>query len=174
MDQNTKTLVKRHPLLRNAPLLGRGSFCYVFQGKKKTSVLKLTTDPTHVAYLTDSDAPHGVYKPKVFANHRVIGETSAGRDLFLLEVERLQPIDDGSANWDLADTLIVHHFNNDWLPQSKRSARWASEDLLCFMRELNRFTRIFECRLDLSTANFMERSNRQLVFNDPVMPLRKR
>lgn len=168
IDPNVRALLKQHPLLKGTNIIGRGAFCCVFEGKKKTRVYKLTTDSTHAAYLTDADAPQGLYKPKVFANHHVVGETSTGLDLFLLEVERLRPIRKGSANWDLAEALIQYDRDHGRLPQSKRSARWATDELLCFMRQLNQFTRIFGCRLDLSKANFMERNNGHLVFSDPV------
>lgn len=66
-------------LLLGRRTLGRGTFSAVFEGTTAESVLKLTMGPEQYAYMTDGQAPQGVYKPRLYADHGIVGNTSQAK-----------------------------------------------------------------------------------------------
>ncbi len=156
--------------LRQAKLLGRGTFGAVFEGSKPGRVFKLTTDRSHRDYLVDGLSPEGVYKPKVFEDFDEVGETSKGYSLYLFEMERLQPIRRGTANGRLARRIV------NFVGAAKRCPEMDDKGwddlppaLFRFMEDLNMFISNFDCRYDMHWKNFMERDDGTLVFSDPVL-----
>ena len=165
-DQNVRRLVKHHPLLKDAQEIGRGAFCIVFESKRKTRVLKLTADKYHYKYLTQG--PKSVYRPLVYQDYKKIGQTKDGLDIYLLEVERLYPIEaDKFNNKKLAMQIIEAQEHLGKLPQTSRQLVAVPEDMLVFMRQLNKFQKDVGCHYDLHESNFMQRKNGRLIFSDP-------
>lgn len=174
-DWRVRCLRRSHPLLMKKIQIGAGQFCRVFETQDPNRVLKLTVDSCHVAYLTDYTSPEGRYKPVVFEDFGEIGETTAGESVYLLEVERLQKLQTGSANARLARRLIRYSEDSrHWrsglrqLPQTEEQLPGLAPDLYEFMEEINQFTGNYDCWLDLHLGNFMERTDGTLIFSDPV------
>ena len=172
---------KIHPLLKDKRVLGRGSFCRVFEGTRRNRVLKLTADRSHVQYLTDDRSPHGRFKPIVHENHGIVGQTKHGVEVHLLEIERLGKLRPGTPAFKLAIALSSYcRLQGTLLPifkdrnkEALRNVRHLlSHELLAFMSEVNFFTIFSNCSLDMHRANFMERTDGTLVFSDPVFDKR--
>lgn len=161
-----RRLVKRHPLLKDAQEIDHGAFCIVFESKRKTRVLKLTADRYHYKYLTQG--PKSVYRPLVYQDYKKVGQTEDGLDIYLLEVERLYPVEaDKFNNDELAMQIIEAQERLGVLPQTATQLVAVPEDLLAFMRKLNKFRKEVGCHYDLHLCNFMQRKNGRLIFSDP-------
>ena len=168
-DPCVDRIINENGLLRDADLLGAGTFCMTFTGKKSTRVFKLTADKTHHAYLTDGTCVGNLFKPRVYNDFGVIGKTAYGVDVFLLEVERLKDLVSGSNHEKLVSNLIYFENVNGRLPESKKDAPALDPELFLFMRSLNKFVNMqSSARFDLCESNFMQRKNGRLIFNDPV------
>jgi hypothetical protein len=167
-DWNVKRLRATHPAFAGTRLLARGSFCAVFTMPDPTRVLKLTTDATHIGYLTDGLAPQGAYKPQVLAEHDVDVETSHGLSLYLLEVERLQKVQPGSPAKKLAGRLMRYFKEHERLPDEPGEVEGLTAPLARFLDQLNWFFTNYRARPDLKLDNFMQRDDGTLVLSDPV------
>ena len=84
-DPRVRSFVRSNERLRTAKVIGKGSFCRVFETPDPTRVLKLTTDSAHAAYLVDRFSPQGPFKPIVHHNYDVVCETLNGLDVRLFE-----------------------------------------------------------------------------------------
>ncbi len=165
-DPAVSRLRKRHPLLKNKKIIGRGVFCRVFEGSTPQSVYKLTADRSHVEYLTDRLSPQGRFKPVVIEDYGVVGTLKTGTDIYLLEVERLQRLKRRSKNARLVAEIMNQ--TRRALPTEDKALEKDQPGLLEFMEDLNNFTYNFLCTFDLHYANFMERTDGTLIFSDPV------
>jgi hypothetical protein len=168
-DPSVVSLRRSHPAFAGTRLLKRGSFCGVFSQPQSDCVLKLTTDSSHVGYLTDWCAPKGDYKPRVLTDHGQVGETSLrALPLYLLEVERLKPLQAGSASSKLARRLSRFTRACRNFPEDLQALSDLSPPLLEFIAQLSWFIDNYDCKLDAHAQNFMERDDGTLVFSDPV------
>lgn len=96
----------RHDALKGLPRIARGAFCAVFD--RGDTVLKLTADPVQYSFATDHCAPRGKHFTTLVKNYGCVGSTADDEDLFLFEVEKLQPVRRGAPVWvkKLVDRLI--------------------------------------------------------------------
>jgi len=76
--------------LENHPIIGKGYFSTVFDNGN--TVLKLTADEGAYSFLTNADRTSAL--PKVVNNSGHVGKTD-GNNLFLLEIEKLEPLPRG-------------------------------------------------------------------------------
>lgn len=149
-------------------MLGRGEFCAVFEMVEPDRVLKLTTDPAHVAYLVDGLSPSGIHRPILFATHGKVGETKRGLPLYLVEVEKLYPIKRGSPNARLVRKITRYVEACKRFPEQDDELADMPSELSGFMCRLNWFWMNYKCQPDAKHSNFMQRADGTLVFNDPV------
>jgi len=158
------------PIFANTRLLARGTFCAVFETSSPDRVLKLTTDRSHYAYLTDGLAPEGPYKPQVLENHGYLEDTWTGAPLYLLEVERLRPVTPRTENSRLARRIVAYTDGEGegQYPTQPGQVKGLTEPLAMFCEEVNYFTSNFDCVTDPRVGNFMERNDGTLVMSDPV------
>lgn len=157
-----------HPGLVKKSVIGRGSFCAVFESSSSDRVLKLTTDRAHADYLTDGCAPDGDLKPQVFEDFGEVGATTTGIPLRLFEVERLVPLVRGTPLSKLVLRIIRYTQRKRRFPDDVRDVLALSEKLAKFMWQLNCFTANFDYACDAKFNNFMQRADGSLVFNDPI------
>lgn len=167
-DPAVASVRRTHPLLRGTRVLGRGSFCVVFETAQTDRVLKLTTDRAHVDYLLDGCSPQGEHKPRVLADHEEVGTTSRGLPMYLLEVERLQRIKRGTPNGTLAQRIVRFADKHRHFPDELRDVPALTSALADFMGVLNIFISNFSYMRDAKFDNFMQRADGTLVFSDPV------
>lgn len=181
-----------HPAIAGKTLIGRGTFSLVFDNGD--TVLKLTTDSCHYEMLKFY-SDDGVRFPKVLADHGVVGvQGHMDLNLYLIEVERLEPITVKSGEWKLVKALIKGAANmmRTKTPVFERHAnkidmRLIVPETLFQMAEdktlptdvkealdsIARFSMDYEgVALDFHRANFMVRpSTGAAVFSDPVYNL---
>lgn len=163
--------------LKDKKLLSGGQFSRVFESDHSNRVLKLTADRAHVEYLIGKKAPAGPFKPVVFEDYGVVGKTSQRLDVHLLEVEKLQSLRTGTHNYRMANAL------SNWClsphipfpgPREilegpfKPLSELFCDELLEFMKQVNRFSVGIDCSLDVKVSNFMERQDGAFIFSDPV------
>jgi hypothetical protein len=167
-DFAVQRLRQVHPAFRGTRFLARGSFSGVYSTSQPDRVLKLTTDSSHVAYLTDGCAPSGVHKPVLLRNYGEVGTTERDLGLYLVEVEKLQPVSRGTANGLLARRIIRYVAKNHMYPEELGDISGLTRSLVDFMTDLNWFVAHYDCHTDARWTNFMERADGTLVFSDPV------
>ena len=172
-DTNVNSFVNSDERLRNARMLGRGSFSQVFDTPDPARVFKLTADAAHTSYLLDCYSPQGPFKPVVYEDYGVVCTTKTGIDVYLLEMERLHKVRRGTPNGRLVRQIV--HFvrlRTYWdrqLPMVEDDLTWLPAELADFMGELNYFVWNFNWALDIGWQNFMERADGTLVLSDPVI-----
>lgn len=169
-DWKVAVLRRTLPCFAKTRTLARGTFSAVFETPDPTRVLKLTTDATHYAYLTDGLSPEGPHKPVVLHDYGEVGETSDGVSLYLVALERLQKVRPGTEN-GLLTRRIVRYANKDpdkRYPDDTDHVPGMPASLVRFMADLNHFIFNLAFRADVHGGNFMERADGTLVVNDPV------
>lgn len=167
-DSAVQRLRLVHPAFRGTKFLARGSFSAVYSTPQPNRVLKLTTDSSHMSYLTEGCAPSGVHKPRVLQNYGHVGTTEKDLALYLVEVEKLLPVRRGTINGLLARRIIRYARKNSMYPEELGDAPDLTRSLVDFMTDLNWFIANYDCHPDAKWTNFMERADGTLVFNDPV------
>lgn len=142
--------------------------------------MKLTSDESHLTYLTHKASPRSIHKPILYENFGVIGETKWGGSLYLLELERLRRIRCGSANAEIVrrvaefsqeeQHVAVGCSRGYWLPRPKDFIPGLPVTLAKFFEELERFNdSCGNAEIDNEGRNnFMERADGTLVFSDPL------
>lgn len=171
-----------HPLLRGCRELGRGESCVVLDKGDGETVFKVVMCPATYAFLTSPDRPVGDHYPKVLADHGVIGTTSLGYPMHLLEVEKLYPLPEGSEAEAVAQRIRLayleccHHWSH-WagdmgamaLGAMTRTPMGFSMDILDALNRLSDFVDAYQALPDLlNRDNLMMRKDGTLVFSDPV------
>jgi len=169
-DCKVATLRRTMPCFAKTRTLARGTFSAVFETPDPTRVLKLTTDATNYAYLTEGFAPDGPHKPVVLHDHGEVGETSEGVTLYLLELERLQKVTTGTENGLLARRIVRYANKNPdkRYPDDPDHIPGMPPSLVRFMDDLNHFIFHSAFAPDVHWGNFMERADGTLVVSDPV------
>lgn len=169
-----------HPLLQGLTLLGRGEHSMVF-AKDDERVYKLTDCPAAYAILTAEDRPTGEHYPKVFQDFGVVDHAPSG-PLYLVEMERLEPLQAGTAAWLMATDLQQAYMQScrSWYQLGENMAAMAfnsmlrtplglSADVHSALEDLHRFMEENQIRPDLlNRNNMMVRRDGTLVFSDPV------
>lgn len=162
-------LARQHPVLRNAQIIGAGTFALVFDDGDDTSVLKLTADKYGYMYLCDGVyAPEKDFAPVVYEDFYDVGETSEGDTLYLIRVERLRPLAPATPARKLA-TKIVRTLGRHQTIAALRKVE-LPPGMVSFVDDLERFmTNTGDSSLDIGYGNFMTRDDGTLIFNDPVV-----
>lgn len=190
-------LATKHPALQGLRALARGHFCRVYDNGD--TVLKLTADPLSYAIYTDGHRPQGEHFPVLVRDHGEAGawinpSTKKSYPLYLVEMEKLQPISRGpAAIRKLARELCRHISSASTQARSSLDLGWgwgttpetshriavealrlASEDeaLPASIREaleqLSSFIANFKgATLDWHSKNLMRRGD-TLVLNDVI------
>lgn len=172
LDRGVQAVRRTHPDLLGKGALARGTFSVVFEGTEPGRVLKLTLDETHYVYMTDGLAPTGPHKPVLFQDYGVVGNTGAGTNLYLLEVERLAPL----PRVDRGRRAIARFFRDTAYSDrlEGEEAHFAeygmSASLANFFSQLCCFASNFSFAVDRAVGqNYMRRlSDGMLVASDPV------
>jgi hypothetical protein len=178
----TAETVPDHPLLRGRRELGRGEFSVVIDKGDDLAVYKVVMCPATYAFLASPDRPVGDHYPRVFADHGVIGATTMGYPIHLLEIEKLYPLPAGSEAEAIAQKIRLAYLEN-----CRRWAHWAGEmgamaltamtrtpmgfsmDILDALSGLSQFVDDYHAFPDLlNKNNLMMRKDGTLVFSDPV------
>lgn len=169
-DWRVKQVRNAHPALLKSKVLGSGVFATAFDDGDPATVLKLTTDRYSYAYLTDGCySPSKDHAPRVYEDFGQVGETSRNDPLFLVRVERLQPLENGTVSKkfarkvaklsNMADCFTAEALDKLEMPTSLRKF---FEQLECFFLNMGGSP-------DLGNlANVMQRHDGTLVLNDPV------
>lgn len=76
-------------VLKGRRLLGRGSFCAVFESSHPNRIFKLMVDRGHYLYHTHERSPVGPLRPTLYRDFGQIGRTRRGLTIFMVEVEKL-------------------------------------------------------------------------------------
>lgn len=169
-----------HPMLQNLPVVGRGEHSVVF-AKDGERVYKLTDCPAAYAILTAPDRPRGCHYPQVFQDFGVVGRAPSG-PLYLVEMERLEPLQAGTAAWLMATSVQQAYMEScrAWYQLGENMAAMAfhsmlrtplglSADVHSALEDLRRFMEENQIRPDLlNRNNMMVRRDGTLVFSDPV------
>lgn len=178
----TAERLPEHPLLQGRKELGRGEFSIVIDKGDDEAVYKVVMCPATYAFLASPERPVGDHYPKVFADHGVIGFTSMGYPIYLLEIEKLYPLPEGSEAEALAQKIRLAYLENchrwsHWaadmgamaLNAMTRTPMGFSMDILDALGRLSRFVDDYHALPDLlNRNNLMMRKDGTLVFSDPV------
>ena len=162
-----------HPALRGKPALARGEFSAIFEGSRPDTVLKLTADASHYAYMTDGYAPDGPHKPELIADLDEVGEAATGETLYLLEVERLAPVRKQD-EYTRAVRRTMRAVRGARIPESVWEDQKLPPSLAAFFQSLNWFAVNFGYCIDAKFgSNYLCRPcDGTLVASDPVFDQR--
>lgn len=83
----------KFPVLAGKQMIGDGCFSYVFEGTKKSTVLKLTCDSVYAEFIRLKGGEFGI--PKLMNDYGSVYTELYG-EVFLFEIERLRPL----SKWD--------------------------------------------------------------------------
>lgn len=165
------------PLLKGLPVIGRGKFASVYDRGK--TVMKLTADAHSYDFLRLKAKGNPVF-PRVVTDHGMVGEVG-GIPVFLLEMEKLKPVEKESFGARFADRFIRQYAAAYPALGAQYSNSWCSVEALCRMSELESFPLRLRrglldlaefmaprgCVADFHLQNFMMRGE-QVVLNDPI------
>lgn len=170
------------PMLRDLRVIGRGEHCVVFDAGDGRSVFKLIACPLTYAFYAGADRPRGPHYPALLADHGKVGETAGGKPVFLVELEKLLPLAEGSEAARVATLIAGTYFEacRKWTSFGDQMGRLAlgtvmrtplglSDDLCEALAALEAFVEDFAVLPDLlNRGNIMMRADGTLVFSDPV------
>ena len=162
-------------VIRDLPIIGRGSFAAVFD--KGDRVMKLTVDKFQHDFLGASDNP---LFPRVYHSLGQVGEVN-GCPAFLVEMEKLNRIEEGSFHEAFVKRLISEFVGNypahdetvsDALCCAEALLRMSNKEsftsrLQSGLLDIAEFVVRHNCIADFHAGNFMLR-DKQIVFHDPV------
>ena len=174
--------VPAHPLLDGKPEIGRGEYSIVLDKGDGERVYKLVSSPADYFLYTADDRPRGKHFPIIHADHGIIGRARSGYPLHLLEMEKLYPLDEGSAAAGVAESLMEFYWRacEQWSKLGADMGRIAlyqmtanplaiADSLQQALKALSDFVEDYQVLPDiLNTNNLMMRKDGTLVFSDPV------
>ncbi len=174
--------VPSHALLAGRTEIGRGEYSIVLDHDDPERVYKVVSSPADLFLYTADDRPRGPHFPVIHANHGAIGRAQSGYLFHLLEMERLFPLQEGSASSDLANRLIEAYWFacQQWSrlgPDMGRIALYhlavtpadMPDSLKQALKALSDFVEEYQVLPDLlNSNNLMARADGTLVFSDPV------
>jgi len=174
--------VPEHPLLAGRTEIGRGEYSIVLDHDDPERVYKVVSSPADLFLDTADDRPRGPHFPVVHANHGAISRARSGYLFHLLEMERLFPLQEGSASAALANRLVEAYWCacQQWSrlgPDMGRIALYhlavtpaeMPDSLKQALKALSDFVEEYRVMPDLLNANnLMVRADGTLVFSDPV------
>ena len=174
--------VPAHPLLDGHREIGRGEHSIVIDKGDGERIYKIVSSPADYFLYTADDRPRGIHFPIVFADHGQIGRALSGYKLYLIEMERLYPLTEGSAAAQLATRLIELYWAacEKWSRLGTNMGRIAlhhmTQDPLGFdesmqqaLKALSEFVEEYHLLPDILNANnLMMRKDGTLVLSDPV------
>ncbi len=177
--------VPEHPLLKGRPEIGRGESTIVLEADTvdgQERVYKVLSSPTDYAYYTAPDRPTGRHFPVVFADHGTAGHSSRGFPFYIVEVERLYPLNNHGDAAEVATKISTSYFDACmmWRNLAQDMGRIALHHLAVTpmgwadtmqqsLQALETFSEEYGALPDLIKAdNLMMRKDGTLVFSDPV------
>jgi hypothetical protein len=174
--------VPEHPLLAGKREIGRGEYSIVLESGDDDRVYKVISSPADLFLFTAEDRPSGIHFPIVYANHGMIGRAKSGYPFYLLEMERLYPLQENSPAAELATRLIEVYWLacQQWSQLGSNMGRIAlyhmtvtpvavNESLQQALKALSDFVEEYQVLPDILNANnLMMRKDGTLVFSDPV------
>lgn len=166
----------KHPALKSKEIIGRGSFCSVFDNGD--TVLKMTTDK-HQFDLYTAGLDNPIF-PRLHRNHGEIG-TLGGAPVYLVEMEKLGEISRDSEQFEFIRAIRKHYAqvfpcHDENYTEAHCSAealiRLVDQESFAFrlksgILDLAEFMVGRNCVADFHHRNFMTRGS-QIVFNDPI------
>ena len=169
------------PRLEGLPQIGEGEHCRVYD-EGNGRVLKVTDCPAAHTFLTDPDSPRGRHYPVVHADYGEVGRTERGLPIYMVEMERLLPLEVGTLPWAVARTISSTYEQGcrSWMSFGENMTTLAfgsllrtplglSQDIHDALQGLYGFVQSNQLRADfLKTENMMMREDGTLVFSDPV------
>lgn len=166
-----------HPRISGLRCIGHGFFSVIY-AQNAASVIKMTVDPATYALLTDPSEPKHPLFPRVIKDHGIIGDYD-GRDVVLLELERLVPLETGSAAYRTVRRICrMYHDGLDERGGANSLKRTICDHMYrrCIDPQLGEalwlvagFVESYGCSLDMYVRNFMHRqTTRELVLSDLV------
>lgn len=170
-----------HPAFDGLEMIGEGEYSRVYALDEERVLKVMDCAATH-AFLTDSARPRNRHYPIVHRDYGEVGRTDRGHPLYMVEMERLQPLEVGSLPWALAGNIARSYeegcrsfvqFGESMTMLAfrglLRTPLGLSEDLSEALASLYRFVEDNQLRADfLKTDNIMVRRDGTLVFSDPV------
>ena len=174
--------VPAHPLLDGRREIGRGEYSIVLDQDDPERVYKIVSSPADYFLYTAPDRPRGAHFPVVHADHGIIGRASTGYPFYLLEMERLYPLQDNSPAASLATRVMDVYWNAclQWSRLGTSMGRIAlyhmaarplevEDSLQQALKALSDFVEEYQVLPDiLNASNLMMRKDGTLVFSDPV------
>lgn len=170
-----------HPALEGREQIGEGEHCrvYALDGDR---VLKVTDCPATHAFLTDKDAPRGRHYPVIHRDYGQVGRNGRGHPIYMVEMERLLPLEVGTLPWAVANTIGAAYQAGcrSWMAFGENMSTLAfssllrtplglSQDIFEALQGLYHFVEDNQLRADfLKPENMMVRADGTLVFSDPV------
>lgn len=174
--------IPAHSLLQGKTELGRGESCIVLDKGDDERVYKIVTCPATYAFLASPERPAGDHYPRLFTDHGKIGETRQGFPIYLLEMEKLYPLDATTEAYVQAEKIRLAYLEGchrwaSWaggmgamaLLSMTRTPMGFSSDILEALQKLSVFVEEFQALPDLlNKNNLMMRKDGTLVFADPI------
>lgn len=174
-----------HPLLSGRKLLARGSFSAVYE--LDNNVAKVTIDTSSVQLLRSAKNAYPAL-PKLIRDRGTIGQMSTGREIVLLELERLYTLSRNDAVYRRASVIrkiMAAEISKVWFAGMKKDMDYEkvfshalpalidvpgiTVDLIRALRFVACSTRNQNYGLDLHMRNWMYRgAGKELVLADPI------
>lgn len=178
----TRFAVPSHPLLNGLKEIGRGEHCIVLDAGNGRSVFKVITCPLTYGFHTGPDRPTGPHYPVVYADHGLIGTCDTGKPIYLVELEMLYPLAEGSEAARVAAQISMTYYEacRKWACFNEEMGRLAlatvmrtplglAPDVRDALNSLEVFVEDFQVLPDLlNKDNIMMRADGTLVFSDPL------
>lgn len=169
-DAGVRRALRAHGVA-DRTLLGRGVFSLVYDGGRRR-VLKLTLDAVSYSFMREAKNKHF---PRIRHDYGVVGSTVIDMNefpLFLMEVERLQKLPNGSEAKKIA-TAVHRADRYQWIQTTLlrlKGVKTVPNSIRNAIKELETFVGNDRADLvDMHMANFMCRRNGELVISDPLM-----
>lgn len=174
-------LALKHPRLLNRPVIGRGAYSIVLDNEE--SVFKLTIDRAAYELAERQSEWQCPGLPVIRGLHGMVGSIDCGVPLFLIEMERLQRLEVGTATRSRCLSIarqLRRYLENEDTPSRrlrKASTRQPDDGI---GRAFVLLAEILDSRwpaaeLDLHGANFMRRPySGEAVIADPFMDIQTR
>lgn len=174
-------LALKHPLLVNRPVIGRGAYSIVLDDDE--SVFKLTIDRAAYELAERQSRWQCAGLPAIQGLHGMVGSIDCGVPLFLIEMERLQKLETGTATRSRCLSIarqLRRYLKDGETPYRRLRDVGTRQPDDGIGRALVLLAEILDSRwpaaeLDLHGANFMQRPcSGEAVIADPFMDIQTR
>jgi len=174
-------LALKHPLLKHAPVIGRGAYSVILGDK--ASVFKLTIDRAAYALAERQSQWQSPALPVIRGLHGIVGALDYGVPLFLIEMEPLDGLEAGTTARKRCLSIgrqLRQSLEHENTPSGRLryvSTRQPDDEISRALVLLADFleSRWPAANLDLHGGNFMRRPNTgEAVITDPLMDMETR